>query len=341
MKKNRATYKKAGVNVSLGDKCSRIAYAAAKKTFTNRRGGVGEAFALEGGFSGPMELGNVKNAVLVKNSDGVGSKAIVASKMEKYDSLAFDLIAMVADDCSATGAEPLAATNTLDMQRADPEIVSGLMRGIPKACKRAGISMLGGEIAELPGQVKGFTWNADLIGIVEKRKLLDGSRVKKGDSVVAFRSKGVRSNGLTLARRILGREFGSEWHQEKFHGKKWGDILLKPSLIVTPAVVEMVGAFGRAGKCRVHAMAHVTGGGIGENLRRVFRKKKRSAVLDALFPPQVEFLELMRLGNVSVGEAYRAWNMGNCFLVVTPEPDAVIRIAKKHGISAREAGTIQ
>ncbi len=333
-------YKKAGVNISLGNKCSQIAYKAAVKTFENRKGKTGEALSLKGGFSGPLYFRQLKNALIVKNSDGIGSKAIVAQKMKKYDTLAFDLIAMVADDCAAQGAEPVAATNTLDMERVDEKIVLGLMKGIPKACKRAGIAMVGGEIAELSDQIKGFAWNADLIGVLERKKLVDGSKIKKGDSIVAFKSNGIRSNGLTLARKILEEKFGKNWHDRKFHGKKWGSILLKPSLIVSPAIVEMVGAYGRNGECRVHGLVHVTGGGIFGNFERVMAKNKRSAIFDNLFAPQPEFLELMRLGKVSIEEAYRAWNMGNCFLVVTPEPEKAIKIAEKHGIKARVAGKI-
>ncbi len=341
---NKMSYKKAGVNIEKGNKCSRIAYSFAKKTSSNRKGKIGEPLILEGGFSGPIKLSlkdsRTKNIFIVKNSDGVGSKAVVAQKMEKFDSLAFDLIAMVADDCSALGAEPIAATNTLDMQKVDEQTVTELMKGIPKACKRAGISMIGGEIAELPDQVKGFTWNADLIGVVEESKLVDGSRIQKGDSVVAFKSNGFRSNGLTLARKILEKSFGVEWFDEKFHGKKWGSILLKPSLIVTPAVIEMVGAFGFKPKCEIHGLAHVTGGGISENLQRIL-KAENSIVLDNLFPPQKEFIELMQLGNVSIEESFHAWNMGNCFFVITPEPKKAIKIARKHGIKARIAGAIQ
>ena len=333
-------YKKAGVNISLGDKCSAIAYSAAKKTFANRKGKTGQALSLKGGFSGPVYFRNLKNALIVKNSDGVGSKAVIAQKMKKFDSLAFDLVAMVADDCAALGAEPIAATNTLDMEKVDEKTVSGLMKGTPKACKRAGISIVGGEIAELPDQVKGFTWNADLIGVLEKKKMADGSKIRKGDSIVAFKSNGIRSNGLTLARKILEKKHGKNWHNKKFRGKKWGGILLKPSLIVSPAIVEMVGAYGKKGKCRVHGLVHVTGGGIFGNLARVMKNNRHCALFDNLFPPQPEFIELMCLGKVSLGEAYRAWNMGNCFLVVTPEPEKAVRIAKKHGIKARVAGKI-
>ena len=333
-------YKKAGVNIELGDACSMIAYREARKTFANRKGKIGEALTLKGGFSGPIYFKNLKDSFVVKNSDGVGSKAVIAGKMKKYDSLAFDLIAMVADDCAAVGGEPIAATNTLDIEKADEKTVSGLMKGIPMACKRAGILMVGGEIAELPDQVKGFAWNADLIGVLEKKKIVDGSKIRKGDSIVAFKSNGIRSNGLTLARRIIEKKYGENWHLKKFKGKRWGDILLKPSLIVSPAVVEMVGAYGKKGKCRVHGMAHVTGGGIFGNMGRIMKSGKHCAVFDNLWAPQPEFLELMRLGKVNPEEAYRTWNMGNCFLVVTPEPEKAIRIAKKHGIKARIAGRI-
>jgi len=333
-------YKKAGVNVFLGDKCSAMAYSAAKKTFSNRKGKIGQALSLKGGFSGPIFFQNLKNSFIVKNSDGVGSKAVIAQKMKKFDTLAFDLIAMVADDCAAVGAEPIAATNTLDMEKVNEKIVSGLVKGIPKACKRAGIAMVGGEIAELKDQVKGFTWNADLIGVLEKKKMVDGSKIKKGDSIVAFKSNGIRSNGLTLARKILYKKYGKNWHMKKFKGKRWGSILLKPSLIVSPAIVEMAGAYGKKGKCRVHGLVHVTGGGIFGNLARVMKKSKFCAVFDRLFSPQPEFIELMRLGRTGFRDAYSAWNMGNCFLVVTPEPKKAIKIAKRHGIKARVAGKI-
>lgn len=333
-------YRKAGVNILLGDKCSQIAYKAAVKTFRNRKGKIGEALSLKGGFSGPVYFRQLKNAFIVKNSDGVGSKAILAQKMKKYNSLAFDLIAMVADDCAALGAEPIAATNTLDMERVNEKIVSGLMKGMVKACRRARIAMVGGEIAELSEQVKGFTWSADLVGVLEKKKLIDCTKIRKKDSIVAFKSNGIRSNGLTLARKILEKEFGEKWHLKKFKGKKWGSILLRPSLIVSPAIVEMVGAYGKKGKCRVSALVHVTGGGIFGNFARAMKNNKLCAIFDNLFSPQREFLELMRLGKVSVEEAYRTWNMGNCYLVVTPEPEKAIEIAEKHGIKARIAGRI-
>jgi len=333
-------YAKAGVNIELGDTCSMIAYTAAKKTFANRKGKIGEALTLKGGFSGPIYFKNMKNSFIVKNSDGVGSKAVIAHKMKKYDSLAFDLIAMVADDCAATGGEPIAATNTLDIEKVNEKLVSELVKGIPKACKRAGISMVGGEIAELPDQLKGFAWNADLIGVLEKKKIIDGSKIRKGDSIVAFKSNGIRSNGLTLARKILSKKFGKNWHLNKFKGKKWGGILLKPSLIVSPAITEMIGAYEEKGKCSVHACTHVTGGGVFNNFLRVFKNDKLFAVFDNLWKPQPEFLELVRLGKVSEAEAFNTWNMGNCFLVVTPEPKKCIRIAKKHGIKAKVCGEI-
>ncbi|MFH1235155.1 MAG: phosphoribosylformylglycinamidine cyclo-ligase [Candidatus Diapherotrites archaeon] len=333
-------YKKAGVDVKLGDRCSAIAYNESKKTFRNRKGKIGQAILCDGGFSGPIFFQELKNAIVVKNCDGVGSKAVAAWKMKKYDSLAFDLIAMVADDCAALGGEPIAATNTIDIGKVDENVISGLMKGIPKACERAGISMVGGEIAEMPDQVKGFAWNADLIGVLEKKKIVDGSRIRKGDSIVAFKSNGIRSNGLTLARRILEKNYGEKWHLKKFKGQRWGDILLKPSIIVSPAIVEMVGVYGEKGKCEAHGFAHITGGGIFGNFERIMKNPRLSAVFEDLWEPNPEFLEMVRLGNVPKQDAFRSWNMGNCFLVVTPEPNKAIEIAEKHGIRAKEAGRI-
>lgn len=333
-------YKSAGVNVSLGDRCSQIAYEAAKKTFKNRKGKVGEAFTLKGGFSGPIQFEELKNAFIVMNSDGVGSKAVVAEKMNSFDSLAFDLIAMVADDCVALGAEPVALTNTLDLEKVNEKTVSGLMKGLVKASERAGIAVAGGEIAELPDQVKGFVWNADLIGALEKEKLVDGSKIEKGDAIVSIQSNGIRSNGMTLARRILEEEFGKKWHLKKFKGEKWGNILLKPSLIVSPAIIELVGGYGKKPGCEVHGLVHVTGGGLSNNLERIMKQKELSAVFDNLFPPHQEFLELMRLGKVNTKEAYNTWNMGNCFLIITPKPNKAIKTIKKHNLNTRIAGKI-
>ena len=326
--KEYKTYSSAGVDVEKGDECSRIAYQACLDTYGNRKGRFGNPKVFEGGFSGPVKINrSLENAYLVKNSDGVGSKALVAQRMGKHNTLGHDLIAMNADDTASIGAEPFVGTNSLDVSRAEPELVGDLMAGLVEACGRADIAMVGGEIAELPDQVKGYSnpyiWNADLLGVLEEEKLIDGSDIQPNDKIVAVKSNGIRANGLTLAREICCESFGSNWHEEECEsGESWGEVLLKPSRIVSPALVDIFGGYGEEANVEVHGVAHITGGGI-HNLERVLPGDLGAEITD-LYEPQPEFLLLQELGPVSDEEAYSIWNMGQCMLIVTPEADSVM-----------------
>ncbi|MFP4588447.1 MAG: AIR synthase related protein [Candidatus Bipolaricaulota bacterium] len=340
------TYADAGVDISAGDRCSHIAYRACLQTHSNRKGKIGcpEGGKTEGGFSSLLSLdGFGERDYLVKNSDGVGSKALVAQRLNSHSTLAYDLIAMTVDDTAAMGAEPLVGTNILDVREARPEIVSELMDGLVEACNRAGIAMVGGEIAELSDQVKGYSspyiWNADVIGVLEKDKQVDGAEIDPGQSVIAFKSNGIRSNGLTLAREICRSEFGTDWDSKSFRsGETWGEVLLRPSLICAPALVEMFGSHGEPAEVKLTGIAHLTGGGI-TNLRRILPQGK-GAELDDLFPPPPELLALQEVGPVRDMEAYRTWNMGQCMLVVSERPRPVLEIASRHDIEAKVCGKI-
>lgn len=156
-----ATYEESGVNIEKGDKCSAIAYAAAKETFVGRKGLIGEPVLEEGGFTGALDMGDY---YLVQNDDGVGTKIIIAEQINKLDTLGYDLLAMVADDAVCVGAEPISVTNTLDVNKADEEKVRALMTGLKKAALEHKIVIPGGEIAELGALVTGYVWNHDLCG---------------------------------------------------------------------------------------------------------------------------------------------------------------------------------
>jgi len=343
-KKNYHNYKESGVDVKLGDECSRIAYEACQQTFHNQTIDLVKPETLEGGFSGPLEITTeIKGSHLVKNSDGVGSKAIVAQRMNKHDTLGYDLVAMLADDTSSTGAIPIAGTNTIDLHHAQPELVTQLMDGLVKACKIANISMVGGEIAELPDQVKGYSnsyiWNGDLLGVLEVNKQINGSSITPDQSIVALRSRGIRSNGLTLARKICTQNFGNKWHEKSFEeGVSWGDILLKPSRICTPALVGLNGSYKENPRAKVTGIVHLTGGGLS-NLNRIL-PEGMGASMDNLFAPQKEFLELQKLGPIEDKEAYKTWNMGQCMLIVTPEPEKVKKIISEFDIPSKIAGKV-
>jgi len=339
------TYKESGVDIELGDACSALFYNASLQTFANREGKIGVPLKSEGGFSGPLYIDDMKDSYLVKNSDGCGTKAEIAHRMGKHDTLAFDLLAMVCDDAVCIGAEPIAAVNSLDAQRLNIDVVRQLARGIIDACKEAGIAMVGGETAELGRSISGYgdspyTWNAEVTGVVERGKLITGDKISDGDFIVAFKEKGFRSNGLSLARKILEERYGDEYHKTDFHDSSWGAALLVPSQIYTKSVLAMHGAYGKRPVVRLHGVAHITGGGIAGNLGRLIYKGGFGAKIDSPFFPCMAMRELVKIGPVELKEAYSTWNMGNGMMVITPEPDEVIAIAQKNGVTAKVAGKV-
>jgi phosphoribosylformylglycinamidine cyclo-ligase len=333
------TYEDAGVNIELGDECSARAYAHAKSTFPSRSGMLGQAVTLEGGFSGAQDMGDY---YLTHNSDGVGSKAVVAQALGKYDTLGWDLLAMVLDDTVCMGAETLSITNTLDTAKVDPLMTEALLKGLAEACISQKVIIAGGEIAELPGMVNGFTWNASSIGVVAKDRMIVGDRVQVGDKIVGLGSRGFRSNGLSLVRKILTDAFGSDWVHEPYgDGMNWGEAVLVPSRLYSACVLDMIGRFGQPSQVEVHGIAHITGGGI-HNLNRVLKKNKLGARLQNLFKPLPVMQKLQELGKVTDEEAYKTWNMGTGMVLVMPQSqvEKALEIAVQHKIPAQVVGEV-
>ncbi|MBD3156952.1 phosphoribosylformylglycinamidine cyclo-ligase, partial [Candidatus Peregrinibacteria bacterium] len=278
-----ATYKEAGVDIQTGDECSRIAYDAAKKTFSSRDGMIGKPVILEGGFSGAMDFGNF---YLVQNDDGIGTKMAVARQMQSYDTMAHDLVAMVADDAICVGAEVVSISNTIDVEKVDKKAISSLMKGLSKVCIEQKIVVPGGEIAELGTMVNGYVWNATALGIVEKDKFITGTKVRPGDPIVGLHSDMFRSNGMSLVRHILSERFGPEWFNTAYdEHKRWGDIILTPTHIYHNAVLEMIGRYKKPRNIDIHAIAHITGGGLPGNIERIVRQHGYGAHLDTLPEP--------------------------------------------------------
>ncbi len=333
-----STYKKAGVDVSLGDTSSKIAYKYAKMTFPSRKGMIGRPFNIEGGFSGALDMGGY---YLVHNCDGVGTKIEVARLMGKYDTLGYDLLAMVTDDAVCLGAEVISMVNTIDTGNVEPKAISSMMKGLSKACHEQHIVIPGGEIAELPSLVHGMTWNAACVGIVEKEKLITGKNIRKNDVMVGLLSRGFRSNGFTLIRYILEEKFGPNWYKKSLNDERsWGEVVLTPSLIYHRCVLEMIGGYQKKRLVDIHGIVHVTGGGIYNNTSRILRNHK--AVFSSLPKPHDAMLRLMDIGKVSEKEAYKTWNMGVGMVLICPEKDAkmIESIASKHGIKSKIIGYI-
>jgi len=330
------TYKQAGVDINMGDKCSELAYAAAKRTFASRKGMIGRPVNIEGGFTGALDMGDF---YMVFNSDGVGSKMRVGMAAGKFDTLGYDLLAMVADDAVCVGAETVAITNTIDTSKVDDKVIGPLMKGLEKACREQKVVIPGGEIGEMPDMVKGTMWNSSAIGVVEKKKFITGGGVKAGDKIIGLRSRGFRSNGFALVRHVLKKSFGDKWAARKFDGRKtWGEAVLTPSIIYSSAVLELLGRYGQKRQCNIKAIAHVTGGGIPGNIVRVLGKF--GATLDNIWPPHAPMLGLQKLGNVADREAYEVWNMGTGMILVSNEFKKIKAVMDKHGIQAQIIGEV-
>jgi len=334
-----ATYKEAGVDIDLGDKCSRIAYQAAMNTFVGRKGMIGEPVRDEGGFSGLLDMGDF---YLVQNDDGVGTKIQIAEAIGKYDTLGYDLLAMVVDDAICMGAEPISVTNTLDVNKVDEAKISGLMKGLEKAALEHKVVIPGGEIAELGSAVNGYLWNATGVGIVAKDKLITGDRIQAGDKIIGLKSAGFRSNGFSLVRHILTEQFGADWPHKKYdENHTWGEITLTPSKIYSSAIMDLHGRHGQPKKVDIKAIVHVTGGGIQGNLQRIMKHHPTlKADLHNLPEPHEVMKRLIELGNVTEEEAYRTWNMGVGMILISNDTDKIAEVCSRHGIETTVIGVV-
>lgn len=325
-----ATYRQSGVDIDLGDKCSSIAYSFAKKTFAGRKGRIGEPILDEGGFTGMMDMGDY---YLVQNDDGVGTKMAVAEKVRKFNTLGYDLVAMVADDAACVGAECISVSNTIDVNKLDEKIVTELMSGLQKAALEHNILVPGGEIAELGDALNGWVWNATAIGIVEKNKVIRGENIKPGDKIIGLDSNGFRSNGFSLVRYILKEKFGENWAFEKYDDTAtWGEAVLSPSIIYSSAIMDLHGRFGEKPVAEIKGVVNVTGGGIPGNIVRVLKKSHVGAKLHSL--PEIPDMmkKLIEYGKVPVEDAYRTWNMGVGMILVCNDVEKVKEVCEKRKI---------
>jgi phosphoribosylformylglycinamidine cyclo-ligase len=335
-----ATYQESGVSIETGDRCSKLAYSAAQATFPGRKGMIGEPVTDEGGFTGMLDMGDY---YLVQNDDGVGTKLEVAEQMGKFDTMGYDLIAMVADDAICVGAETISVTNTLDAPKLDDTMVIGLMEGLKRAALEQKIVVPGGELAELGSALNGAVWNATAVGIVEKDKVITGADIQPGDVILGLLSAGIRSNGSSLARMILKQSFGDDWVNEPFgDGRSWGEVFLTPSRIFHRAVLSLIGGFRETRRFAVKGIVHNTGGGIRGNLPRLLKRGGFGARLPNLPEPLPFFQKLIELGKVEREEAYKTWNMGiGMFMVVSPaDASAVLTALQEAGIPSRSLGEV-
>jgi phosphoribosylformylglycinamidine cyclo-ligase len=332
-----------GANTDRSRSGSSRAFSLAKTTWNTRAGADGEvALDVDGAFANVMRFGD---RLIGMTSDGIGTKIEVAERTGLYRSLGWDLAAMAVDDLAAVGLEPTSLSNIIDVNRIEPETIEELMLGLAEAASFARVAVTGGEIAELGDRISGygpgmhFNWCATAIGVLPQgASMIDGRSVIPGDAVVSIGETGFRSNGFSVVRAVLAEAFGPEWHDAPFApGKSWGEAVLEPSRIYCRAVIALQSA-----GLDLHAVAHVTGGGIPGNLGRVLKLTGLSAELDSLFPPGDVVEGVRRLGRLKLEAAYQNWNMGNGMLIVLPrgEAEKSCDIISSYGFEARTAGRI-
>ena len=307
------TYRAAGVNIEAGDEAARrIALLARRTERPEVIGGIG-------GFAGFVRLPDrFKEPVLVSSADGVGSKLKVAFLADRHDTVGVDLVAMGVNDLLVHGAEPLYFLDYIGISRLESARVETIVAGVAEGCHRAGCALIGGETAELPDlyapgeyDLAGFA-----VGVVERRAIVDGARVAVGDRILGLASSGLHANGYALARRIVFDILGLTV-DDPLPGtdRAVADELLEPTRIYVRAVLAVLGT------AEVHAMAHITGGGLLRNLPRALPDGCGAVLRRQAWPVPPVFETLRRAGGVTDEEMFRTFNMGLGYLVVVPPAD--------------------
>jgi phosphoribosylformylglycinamidine cyclo-ligase len=350
------TYKSAGVNNEAKEDVSRILYEAARQTWQNRKGKLGEVIVPFDDFSGirAIDVSRLPQGTLMgMGFDGIGTKVMVAQMLNKHNTIARDLFAMVCDDAVVRGAEPVLVGSILDvnsLKGGEERIkqVRELAKGYVDAAKMANVAVFNGETAELGSLVGGYgsfnyNWGAAVVWFARKERMFTGREIKEGDSLVGLCEPGFRANGLSLARKIMKDKHGERWHEKVWkHGLTFGEAVLTPSVIYCAAVVDTFGGYCKEPKTEVHGVAHITGGGLPEKLKRVLKPSGLGADVDTPFEVRGIMKHVQEQGNVSDREAYKTWNMGQGMVIVTPKNTEVEvqKIAAEHGIPCQTIGRV-
>ena len=353
--KKTITYADSGVNIELGDDVSKILYNAAKQTWNNRQGKLGELIVPFDDFSGvrAIDVSNLPTGTLMNiGFDGVGTKMELAERINDHRTIAYDLFAMVCDDAVVRGAEPVLIGSILDVNSLGNangsflEQVKQLAEGYINAAKSANVAIVNGEVAELGNRIGGFgqfnyNWGAAVVWFANKDRLFTGREIQEGNYLVGLQETGFRSNGLSLVRKIMNANHGEDWHTQTYNGESLAKLALEPSKVYSGAVVDMFGGFQGEPKAKVHGVAHITGGGVPGKLGRILKPSGLGATISEPYSPAELMLYCQDKGNVPDEEAYKTWNMGQGMIIVTPEPEAVMGVARNHNLESKVIGQVE
>ncbi len=310
------TYKDSGVDITKGNKLIEKIKPIAKSTLRpgvlNGLGGFGAMFEIP--------LNKYKNPVLVSGTDGVGTKLMVAEMLNKHDTIGIDLVAMCVNDLIVQGAEPLFFLDYYATGSLNTEIATSVISGIGEGCIRSGCSLIGGETAEMPGMYKGEEYDLAgfCVGIVEKDNIIDGSKVSVGDQIIALGSSGPHSNGYSLIRKVLEKTTPSSEQLEA---------LLEPTRIYVKSILSLNKSHP------IHAISHITGGGLLENIPRVLPKNLAAKLNSNSWETPEIFNWIQDQGKIDTNEMYRVLNCGVGMIVIVPKEslDDSIKLLNSNG----------
>jgi phosphoribosylformylglycinamidine cyclo-ligase len=314
-------YKDAGVDIEAGNEAVRRIKKAVESTFSPHvLTGIGSFGAM---YDLKPLMQQYKNPVLVQSIDGVGTKMMVAKMMQKFDTIGMDLVSATTNDIIVLGAKPLTLLDYIANDKLKPQVIEEIILGMVKACRENEISLVGGETAEMPGTY--LPGEHDLVGIitgvVEKDEAILGKNIAAGDAVVAFPSSGLHTNGYSLARKLFFDVAGYNVHSRVPElANTVGEILLEPHINYTRPVLKLL-----ADKIPIKGMAHITGGGLLENIPRVLPKQLSVEIQKEACPQLPVFNLLRKFGQLPDSEMYKTFNMG-VGLVMIVAPDAITRM---------------
>jgi phosphoribosylformylglycinamidine cyclo-ligase len=319
------TYKAAGVDIEAGNRFVNLIRPLVKATARP------EVLTDIGGFGGLFSLNTRKypDPVLVASTDGVGTKLKLAFQLDRHDTVGIDLVAMCVNDIIVQGAEPLFFLDYFATGTLTPEKAAEVVKGIAEGCKRAGCALIGGETAELPGfyaageyDLAGFT-----VGVVDRKAIIDGSTIQVGEVLIGIASSGLHSNGYSLARKIVTERLGDNLDAILPElGAPLGEVLLRPTRIYVKPVLNLLRDF------QIQGMAHITGGGLLENVPRMLPRHGRALIRTGSWPKPPIFELLRTAGKLAAEELYRTFNYGIGLVMVVRREDASDIIDRLHGM---------
>ena len=329
------SYEKAGVNLEAGYEVVR---RIKKHVASTARTGVMGTIGAFGGMFDLAALG-VKEPVLVSGTDGVGTKLKLAFALDKHDTIGIDAVAMCVNDVLAQGAEPLFFLDYVAVGHNEPVKIEGIVCGVAEGCRQAGCALVGGETAEMPGMYEGGEYDIAgfTVGVVERSRLIDGSKVKTGDVLVGIASSGVHSNGFSLVRKIVADNcFDLHEVYPELSNKLLGEVLLTPTKIYVKQVLEVIR------NCDVHGISHITGGGFDENIPRILHDGQGLEIEEGAWEILPVFRFLEKYGKVAHREMFNIFNMGIGMVIAldASEADKAIGILTAQGEKASVIGRV-